>query len=260
MRGCQRVGVGLSVPRLQQNSKCPVLLILAASILVVVGAQIALWHSNLRFSDDESSNLMTVISTAKHHALNVYPSYIERDFVAFGFHDLHWQVSPVEGFIPPEHGIGFPAFVVPLYSALGVAGMQLALIVFSMVVFPLLFLNCVWSGLSPLSAALACLALATVMPWEEHIGLIIPEGLAGIMTMGIVAAYLRFKQTGHWGYAFGVGLITVLLLILYLKYAALAVASVVLLLADRRLRVNPATYAAGPLVAAYAVLWVAVYG
>jgi len=54
----------------------------------------------------------------KHHTLNVYPSYVERDFLIFGIKDLHWQVPPVNGFIPPEHGIGFAALVAPLCWAL----------------------------------------------------------------------------------------------------------------------------------------------
>jgi len=235
-------------------------LTVAICILVVLIAQIGLWNSQLRFNGDESSILMTVISIIKHHSLNVYPSYVERDFLALGLNDLHWQVPPVNGFIPPEHGFGFPAFVAPLYAVLGVAGTRVALIAVNILVFPLLFLNCVWCGLSRLSAAMACLALATVMPWQVHVGLVIPEILAGTMTMGIVSAYLRFKQTRHWAYALATGLVTLLLPMVYLKYAALAVASGVLLLANRSLRINPATYAAAPLAAGYVLLWIAVYG
>ena len=232
-------------------------LTVAIAVLVFLFAQLELWNSYWWSRGDEPSIVMAVISMVKRHTFNVYPGYIAGDFRTFGLNDLHWQVPPVNGFIPPEHGIGFAAFVAPLYAALGLSGTRIALIAINALVFPLLFLNCVWSGLSRLSAALACLALATVMPWEVYIAILVPEALAGTMTMGIVAAYLRFKQTGHWAYAFGVGLITVLLPIIYLKYAALAVASGVFLLADRKLRMNPATYVSAALAGAYAFVWVA---
>jgi hypothetical protein len=235
-------------------------LTLVIAISVVTVAQIELWNSPLRFNGDEPSNLMAVISVTKNHTLNVYPSYAARDFITFGISDLQWQVPPANGFIPPEHGIGFPAFVAPFYVASGVVGTRMALIGINCLVFPLLFLNCLWSGLSRLSAGLACVALAAALPWEVHVGIVVPEALAGTITMGILAAFLRFKQTGHWAYALGVGLGTVLLPIIYLKYGVLAIASGTLLLADRRLRINPATYAAAPLAGAYALLWIAVYG
>ena len=233
-------------------------LILAVCGLVYVIAQIELWDSKLH--GDEPHVLMTSISIIKDWDLNIYPSYLARYFVALGYSDLAPQVSPVNGFIPPEKGIGFPAFVAPLYAAFGLQGTRIALLAINALAFPLLFLNCVWTGLSRIRAALACLALATVMPWVIHAGMVIPEAFAGTIVIGIVGAYLRFKQTDHWAYAFGVGLLTVLLPIIYLKYAALAAASAVLLLANRRLRIHPATYAAAPLAAAYALLWITVYG
>jgi len=238
----------------------PAILILILCAGLFLFAQFNVEKSHLRYNGDEPAALLTTISIVKHHSLNIYRSYIAKDYRDFGFAALDWQVPPVNGFIPPEKGIGFPALIAPLYALMGVDGSRFALVAINALTFPLLFLNCIWTGSSRIAAALACLALASVMPWETHAGQIVPEALAGSITMAILAAYFRFKQTGHWGYAGAIGLMTVLLPIVYLKYTPLAVASGVLLLSNQKLRWNIATYTAAPILLAYSALWISVYG
>ena len=129
----------------------------AAAVLLFAAAQGMLWHSGLRFNGDEPHILLTSLSIIKHFDLNMYPSFREHDFTALGFSNLDWQVPPVNGFIPPEKGIGFPVLITPLYAAFGLAGTRLALIgLNAAVTFVLLFYNCTKIGLSVPCAGLAC--------------------------------------------------------------------------------------------------------
>jgi hypothetical protein len=224
---------------------------------VFLGSQWAFWHADLH--GDEPHVMMATIALLQGR-FNVYPGYLGRDFMAIGFEKLQWQVNPINGFIPPEHGFSFAVFVLPSYLIAGVKGARFFLGAVSAMTFPLLYDNCRRSGLSAVAAATACLALACAAPWEFHATLIFPEVTAGVITMLILNSYLRFKATGHQGFSFAVGALTVLLPMLYLKYAAIAVASGVLLITDRSLRSRWATYGAAPLAIAYVPLWLYVYG
>jgi hypothetical protein len=231
--------------------------ILVASALVFLLFQVRFWHVGL--DGDQPNTMMTVIAILHGH-LNVYPGYVEHAYLALGFNDLRPQIPPVNGFVPPEHGIGFPLLVAPVYALFGLHGVKVFLLAFAALALPLLSWNCTAVGLSRLSAALAVLALALSEPWEVHAGLVLPEALAGTIVIAILASYLRFEQTKSAPWAFMVGTLTTLLPIIYLKYSALAVASGVLWLANRKLRRSVATYAAAPLLIAYSALWASVYG
>lgn len=233
------------------------LLVLCAAVFIV--AQTVIWSTVLR--GDEPHIVMTTISLLKGR-INVVPSYVNQDYRVFGYPALHWQVEQeeaVKGYVPPEHGFTFPAIIAAAYAIGGIAGIKIFVLVISALSLPLLFSNCRDVGLSPSCAALTCVALVCAAPWEFHAALVLPETMAGTMTMGIVWSYLRFRETEQRGYAFAVGVLTVLLPVLYAKYAAIGFASAVLL-TDGKLRWNWATYAAAPILILYAVLWLSVYG
>lgn len=230
------------------------LLCLCAAFAV---CQFSLW--TLALDGDEPHVLMASISILKG-TFNVYPSYVNHDYLALGFADLQWQVAPISGYIPPEHGFMFAALLAPFYAIAGVAGAKTAVLTASVLTIFLLYFNCLWVGLRPLGAFIAGLLLVSTPPWEFHAALVLPESLAGAVTMGIVAAYLRFTQTERSRWAFAIGLLTLLLPMMYLKYAAIAVASGIFLVFNRNLRWNWATYAAAPLAVLYVALWIEVYG
>jgi hypothetical protein len=236
-------------------------LVFALAVLVFAVAQAALWNSKkLRQSGDEAHVLMTVFSMVKDGDLDLANNYERRDYVETGHQHMEPQVPAVGNVVPPEKGIGFPALLAPFYAIGKVRADRIAIELFALLVLPLLYWLCVSGGLSRLSASFACLGLSVCLPWEVHASLILPEAVAGAIVMSIAAAFFQFEKTQHRGYALAIGLLTIALPVLYLKYAALAAASGVLLARSGPLRRDWLVYAGAPLLWLYADLWVDVYG
>ncbi|HKP56805.1 MAG TPA: hypothetical protein VJV78_08795 [Polyangiales bacterium] len=234
--------------------------VFALSLLVFAVAQAEIWNSNLRISGDEAHVLMTVFSMVKDGDLNLTNNYERKDYLETGYPLLESQVPAVNNVIPPEKGIGFPALLAPFYAIGNVLGDRIAIVAFAALVLPLLYWLCASAGLSRLSAGLACLGLSVCLPWEVHANLILPEVVAAAIVMSIAAAFFQYEKTQRRGYALCIGLLTVSLPILYLKYTALAAASGVLLARSSRLRRDWLVYVGAPLLWLYADLWVDVYG
>lgn len=242
------------------SSRVPVL-VFGLAVLVFAAAQVKLSTSKkLRLSGDEPHVLMTTLSMIKDRDLDVSNNYARGDYREIGRRAMVPQVPAVDGYIPPEKGIGFPALLVPFHALGGVFGSRLAVLVIATLVLPLLFWICVVGGLSRTSASFACLGLSVCLPWDVHAHLILPESLAGFLLLMIAGAFVRFEQTGKRGYALVIGLFTIALPIVYLKYSALAVASGVLLACSPKLRRDWLVYAGAPLALLYAALWVSTYG
>jgi hypothetical protein len=234
--------------------------LLGATIALFLASQFAYWEAPVRRNGDEPHILMTAISLLEDGDFNVLPNYERRDYVRLGFSDLKPQVSPTNGYVPPEHGLGFPILIAPFFWATGISGTRITLILLCGLSLLLTFGTCRRIGLDSLSSAAVTLALVSTTPWMVHAGLIIPEMLAGTMVLVIAFLFLGYQSSPTRWRAFGIGLTTVLLPIVYLKYASIAVASGALLIADRRLARDWAAYLPCMVIVPYALLWFAVYG
>jgi hypothetical protein len=260
--GAHPVSHATATPHTSASAKSPWLprAVFALSVAIFAASQAAIWHSNLRISGDEAHVLMTVFSMVKDGDLDIANNYERGDYLETGYDHLESQVPAVGKVIPPEKGIGFPALLAPFYALGKVLGDRIAIVAFAALSLPLLYWLCVSAGLGPLSASFACLGLSVCLPWEVHANLILPEVVAATIMLSIALAFFRFEKTRHRLYALWIGLLTISLPVLYLKYTALAAASGTLLVASRPLRRDWLVYIGAPLLWLYAKLWVDVYG
>jgi hypothetical protein len=216
------------------------------------------------FRGDEAHYMMTAVSLRKDFDLNENNNYANADYRDFGFGGtLSPQVPAKGGFIPPEHGFGFPLLLLPFYSVGGIVAVRVYcfLCALACVVLVDLLVTRI-SGSNYLGIA-AALVLSLSPSWQLHSISIYPEIQAALLMLVCALILLKIQATNTCRniQAFALGAIAAFFPILYLKYTPISALTVVLSLFVPALRRKWIFYVVFAMVAAFgAIIWVRTYG
>ncbi len=171
---------------------------------------------------DEPHYLMTVISLVTHgdfDETNNFPSGV--GYVAGYPHPLPPQVRAPDGRVLPEHGLGFPLFLVLPERLFGLSGLKYFLIAV-MVVAALLLCGAADRVLKdPRKATVAGAVLMLLPVWQVFGPRVYPEVTAGTLALAVYLL-VTTPDPGPWK-PFAAGILIGYLPLLYLRFASFAV-------------------------------------
>ncbi len=183
---------------------------------------------------DEPHYLMTVLSLVKDGDFDETNNYAEGGPAKVGFPALHPQARMPDGRILPEHGPGFPLFLVIPGAILGLANLKYFLMAV-MVAAALLLCAAADRFLgNPRDGTIAGLVLILLPVWQVFGPRIYPEVTAGTMAL-LVYVLVTKPEAGPWSTSIAGALIG-LLPVLYLRFSSFALFLLAIALLNPRVR------------------------
>jgi len=198
----------------------------------------------LPMSGDEPHYVLTSVSLLRDGDANLANNYQEDQAKEFGFPGLQpqgWDIR--EEVIPAPHGVMFPLLVSGPYSAFGIRGTRVFLILISGVLGILLTAAvCDRLGLPPPVGTWSAVLMAVSPVWQSHASRILPESTAGTVFIGLIwlgLGLLQRDSDAHPRELFFLGAAAASLPILYGKYALLGLAALGLVVTVAGIRRAP---------------------
>jgi hypothetical protein len=212
---------------------------------------------------DESSYMITSMSMTRDLDFNMLNNYERGDYLHFSNQVVKPQVLIINGFVPPEHGIGFPILITPAFEALGVIGVRLFLILLGLFSAVLAGEFCGLLGYSRRVGDAAGLLVCLSPTWLMHANRIFPEVSAGfllILTLVLVERFSRQERLSR-GRGLLLGILVGYFPLLYLKYTLLGMTVGAYCLIKRQVRTQWTFYAGVILLLGFFLItWLSIYG
>ncbi len=208
---------------------------------------------------DEPHYLMTVLSLVTDGDFDETKNYAEGGPAKVGFPALHPQARMPDGRILPEHGPGFPLFLVVPEAILGFAHLKYFLM--AVMVAAALLLCAATDRLlgNPRDGTIAGLVLILLPVWQVFGPRIYPEVTAGTIAL-IVYMLVTKTELGPWSASISGALIG-LLPVLYLRFSSFALFLLVIALLNPRVRRSAGfVFWLGVVLLAGASLILSIYG
>ncbi len=202
---------------------------------------------------------MTVLSLVTDGDFDETKNYAEGGPAKVGFPALHPQARMPDGRILPEHGPGFPLFLVVPEAILGFAHLKYFLM--AVMVAAALLLCAATDRLlgNPRDGTIAGLVLILLPVWQVFGPRIYPEVTAGTIAL-IVYMLVTKTELGPWSASISGALIG-LLPVLYLRFSSFALFLLVIALLNPRVRRSAGfVFWLGVVLLAGASLILSIYG
>ena len=180
------------------------------------------FNSRLPSYGDAPHYLITTISIVNDLDFNELNQYARDDGRLIGMPGLRSQDPPVNGYLAPEHGEGFPLFMAPFYRAGGLPLVKLVLFLAGWLTTLLVGMNCDLAGY-PRTTGTCATALLSLMPtWLIFSSQVYPEVMAGFLLTLSMFLLLRAARGQAFHLELAAGLTLGYVPFLYQRYVVLA--------------------------------------
>jgi hypothetical protein len=211
------------------------------------------------FTGDEPHYLMTVLSLRTDGDFDETNNYANGGTARVGYPALPPQTRTADGRVLPEHGPGFPLFLVIPAMILDFSGLKYFLLAVMLAAALLLCATADRLRGNQGYGTMAGLVLILLPVWQVYGPRIYPEVTAGCLAL-LIYFIVTKAEPGSWSTRV-VGLLIGILPILYLRFSSFALFLFVIALLNPRIRRRPGFFLSlGAALTAGALLIFSIYG